>query len=272
MRMFLASWLADKEVGLNDMSNYSLTMSDMGEIPWLIATDRDPASLSYEDVIQARPHVHMILADQTLREKIQGGAILGSGRDVFVKTHNTVAEMDGVSTINAKVTLGAIYIVRDPRDVAVSYASHYGIEIDDAIKQMESHTELRKPGLPMFHYVGPWSDHVTSWCDVDGNVVVLRYEDMLENPTKCFRKVLKAFGLPAHKARVERAANRVSFARLSAAESKFGFKERLDESADQFFRSGKAGGWANTLNKGQVARIEAVHGPVMRRFGYEMAA
>lgn len=275
VRMFLASWIADKEVSINEMAHYSLTGSDMGPAAWHIAAAKPADTLTEAEIIRLRPQVHMILADQRMRAMIHGSfaQILVSGSDVFLKTHNAIAEMDGVPTINKDVTKGAVYIVRDPRDVVVSYASHYDKSIDASIEDMEMpQLRIMNSGWPMFHHLGSWSDNVTSWADVKGGVVLLRYEDMLKSPVKEFRKVLKAFKLPAGIKRATAASKRVSFAKMKASEQEFGFRERSKISKDRFFRSGRAGGWRHNLNRAQIARIEAVHGPTMRRMGYEMAA
>ena len=44
---------------------------------------------------------------------------------VFVKTHNALVEESGVPTITMAHTAGAIYVVRNPLDVCISFADHY---------------------------------------------------------------------------------------------------------------------------------------------------
>jgi hypothetical protein len=49
---------------------------------------------------------------------------------VFVKTHNALVLDRGHPTINMGATSGAIYIVRNPLDVVISFAPHFGIDLD----------------------------------------------------------------------------------------------------------------------------------------------
>src|SRR5208282_1831838 len=55
---------------------------------------------------------------------------------VFVKTHNGLVIDHGQSIINFAVTSGAIYIVRNPLDVAISLSHHMAKTIDGAIETM----------------------------------------------------------------------------------------------------------------------------------------
>ena len=105
----------------------------------------------------------------------------------FVKVHDayTLTPRSGEPLLaGARGADGAIVIVRDPRDVAPSLASHNGSDIDDAIafmndreagfalKPNRQHNQLRQklPG---------WSGHIASWLDQsDIPVHLVRYEDL----------------------------------------------------------------------------------------------
>ena len=52
------------------------------------------------------------------------------------KTHNAAATVNGVEFPNKKLTSKAVYIVRDPRDVAVSYARHCDFDINASIEAL----------------------------------------------------------------------------------------------------------------------------------------
>src|SRR3546814_7570335 len=53
-----------------------------------------------------------------------------------MKTHSLLGKDHGYPTISVKATVGVIYIVRDPRDVVISAADHYGLTVDQAIEMM----------------------------------------------------------------------------------------------------------------------------------------
>ena len=62
-------------------------------------------------------------------------------------------------------TRGAVYAVRDPRAVAVSFANHRGRDIDDTIDRMEDREAGSSGSIPrlsqqLFERPRHWSDHV----------------------------------------------------------------------------------------------------------------
>ena len=77
-----------------------------------------------------RPRVHQRIADR-------------HPATVFVKTHNMVGSYDG-HRCTTRRHRAAIYVVRNPLDVAVSLANHFGIRLDEAIDYMGSRTMRRR--------------------------------------------------------------------------------------------------------------------------------
>ncbi len=70
------------------------------------------------------------------RVQVQADMVQGADGPIYIKTHNAVATVEGFPTINFDVTLAAVYIVRNPLDVAVSYAHYSGIPYDPIIDYM----------------------------------------------------------------------------------------------------------------------------------------
>ncbi len=85
-----------------------------------------------------------------------------------------------------------IYIVRDPRDVAISCTHHFGISIEEAISAMNDRDyglgqSLSRLNRNVDQYVSSWSRHVESWLDVkDLRLHHVRYEDMIAAPVATF--------------------------------------------------------------------------------------
>tara|TARA_Y100000310_G_scaffold343439_1_gene451070 strand:+ start:1056 stop:1865 length:810 start_codon:yes stop_codon:yes gene_type:complete len=253
LRAFLANWLADHKVGINEMPAWGMGGGD--------------ARIDlYREVLGSE----FIADDQIprLRQQLQRIIALKPGH-TFMKTHNAIAEVDGIQTIDPHSTAGAIYIARDPRDVCISYARHYGISIDDAIMHMASeHTIISQPGKSVETYLGSWSYHVLSWVTAEGlTLKVLRYEDMKENPGRAFKKVIKFLGQSARTAQIKRAVRHTNLSELQDQEAKHGFQEASDNT-DKFFGDGQSGGWRAKLTAEQASRIEKDHAAVMERFGY----
>lgn len=188
---------------------------------------------------------------------------------VFVKTHNALLIDRGHSLINFAVTSGAIYIVRNPLDVAISLSYHINKTIDHAIMMMGSPDVESAVNEKRVHEVwGSWSQHVMSWTRKPHHAIyVMRYEDMLSEPEKTFGKLADHLLLGPTRAQLRQAIERSSFANLKSQEEKEGFKEK-PEHAERFFREGRAGQWKEVLTPAQIDRIVKNHGEQMKRFGY----
>ena len=175
----------------------------------------------------------------------------------------------GRPIINFAVTSGAIYIVRNPLDVAISLAHHMGRTIDEAIETMASPDTETPINEKRVHEIwGSWTQHVESWTRKPHPAIyIMRYEDMLSDPQKIFDGLARHLLLDASPEQVAQALDRSSFQRLKSQEEKEGFREK-PEKAERFFREGRAGQWKEILSSKQIDRIVNDHRGPMMRFGY----
>ena len=214
------------------------------------------AELAWSEINALRPNVHRFLA------AARPGA-------VFVKTHTLLTTIDGVATITPDATAGAIYIVRNPFDVAVSFAHHYGLSIGEGVRALcfsELRIEPKAGHVPQF--VADWTSHVESWIRAPGLArLALRYEDMLSSPQGSFGRVLEFLKLPKDRERLKRAIRHSSFRVLAEQERKKGFVER-SRNAERFFRKGGVGGFRQELSDEQVAMLIDRHRPMLREQRY----
>ncbi len=204
-----------------------------------------------------------------LRIEAQKRAVKINKNVVLLKTHNYLGEFAGLPLCNMSATAAAIYIVRDPRDVAVSGADHFGVSLDETIELMNKPSAMSEPDESQIYEVySSWSKHVKSWTQSKHNrLIVLRYEDMLADPHKVLGDLARKLGVTKDEERIKRAVEFSSFKQLQALEAEKGFVERSHKS-EKFFRSGKAGGWREVLTDKQRYRIEKDHKAQMTRFGY----
>lgn len=173
------------------------------------------------------------------------------------------------------VTLRAVYIVRDPRDVAPSLANHLGRPVDEAIAFMASphaclSLSLESLSSQLAQRLLNWSGHVQSWLRAPlpaDSLMMLRYEDLRADPATAIARVVMHLGWPSDPDLARAAAEATRFDRLQAAEKATGFRGR-PPGMEAFFRRGVAGGWRDTLSAKQVSRIEEAHGAVMAELGY----
>jgi hypothetical protein len=188
---------------------------------------------------------------------------------IFVKTHNALVVEHEHSIINFAVTSGAIYIVRNPLDVAISLSYHMGRTVDEAIDVMAMPDMETPINDKRVHEIwGSWSRNVESWTRKPHRTIyVMRYEDMLHDPEKVFGGLAHHLLLNPTPAELKLAISRASFESVQAQEDAEGFKEKPKQ-AKRFFREGRADQWKEGLTPQQVERIVGAHRMQMERFGY----
>jgi len=224
----------------------------------------DSALLTADEMEEFRPDTHAALYGD---ESDEGPAELCKVHDAWIRTPS------GRPVFDAAFTRAAIYLVRDPRDVAISWSRFSGLSIPRSVAFLCSATAfLGSPDgsiIPQLtQRLGSWSSHARSWIDESGlNPLVIRYEDMLADPAPALRLMAAHIGWPASDDAVARAVETTRFDNLAAKEKREGFRER-PVTADRFFRSGKSGGWRDILTSEQIARIERENAEMMTRFGY----
>ena len=195
--------------------------------------------------------------------------VQGRGGPVYIKTHNAIANVDGFPAINLAITLAVVYIVRNPLDVAVSYAHFLGMPYDEIIAYMaDPGSIIEKSERNVHEFLSSWRHHAASWMSIaDQPVLLLRYEDMLAEPERSFGRLASFLRLKPDADKLRRAIEKSSFAEMARQEEQNGFNERPKTSA-KFFRSGSAGQWREALSASQISAVIAAQGPMMMRFGY----
>jgi hypothetical protein len=223
----------------------------------------DNAYPLYERVA-GRPLLGMSDSDlHALREPVQR-FLASQAETTFVKTHNALSMHDGKPLIYLEHTAGAVYLLRNPFDLTVSFADHYRISHDDAIEAMASpshHTKTTSQAI--FQILGGWTNHYRAWFGVENfNPLFIRYEDMIRDPMKSFGRFMRYLGLPKNPERLKRAVRNSAFREAARQETEAGFKERAHQ-GQKFFRSGKAGGYRSILSDRQIGRIIDAHGELL---------
>jgi hypothetical protein len=244
------------EQDINEMSRFSTWDLDKQQYANFLGFMPDNATHRRE-IAATRHAVHRQMADS-----IQGL--------VLVKTHNCLVIDRGHSTVNFAVTAGALYVVRNPLDIAISYAHHAGAPIDEVIERMsQTDSETNGSDDAVYEVQGSWSQHVWSWTrNANRALHVVRYEDMLADPTGALAAIARHLLLNPNRRQLMKAINGASFARLQAQEKQNGFRERPPSADQSFFREGRAQQWKTVLTPAQVDRIVRDHGEQMQRFGY----
>ena len=198
----------------------------------------------------------------------------------FWKTHSSFVKMDGYSFTDLNNTLGVIYIVRDPRDVVISYAHHNNQTIKQTLKMINQNYILGaeiKDSIPV--YLGSWSYNYNSW-KVFKNInkyLLIKYEELILNDEKYFEKILlfikniSKMDFDISEKKIKKVLEEIKFEKLKKLEKEKGFHEsKKDDKGNtiNFFRSGKTKQWKNNLDLKTKNMIEEVCQKEMEELGY----
>jgi hypothetical protein len=193
-----------------------------------------------------------------------------NNKDTFLKTHNTLIEFEGYKFTSPKQTRGAIYIVRDPRNVVLSMSHHYSLTYEESFKKMiNSEASLLEKTFNNDHsnftFLGSWSNHYKSWRDNNEfKVLFLKYEDFEENAEKEFKKILSfIYELKNEKfiindKKFSNALKSTNFTTLKNKENVYGFEESIYSDKGKklnFFNFGFQNKWQKKLPHDIVKKI-----------------
>ncbi len=221
----------------------------------------DSADLSHDELDALRPKVYAWLGEQSDGVR-------------YHKIHDAYTYLENAEPLVPTAgCLGALYFIRNPLDVAISFAHHSNCSIDDSIERMgkpsfafckgrfRQHNQLRQ-------WLLSWSLHVQSWAKaIHINCLVLRYEDMVSDPLATFTKAVEFLKIDASPSTIASAIHHARIETLQEMELKTGFSEKPAKVA-RFFRKGMVGDWKNTLSDEQVNQVLQDHGETMREYGY----
>jgi hypothetical protein len=187
---------------------------------------------------------------------------------VFVKTHNVAAKFDYGFFPDPNLTRSVIYVVRDPRDVAISFAYHYRHPLGLAVASLCSSSALFKPEeIARTELLMSWGEHVAAWTALRRcPLLVLRYEDLLANTEAGVRRIAAFLGARPSDEQVKEVVAATSFEQLRRQEAERGFVEAVREKG--FFRVGKAQQWRDVEDQGVFQPLLERFAKLMRRYGY----
>lgn len=185
----------------------------------------------------------------------------------FCKTHDSFTGRAGLPVLGTRAR-GAIYILRDPRDVAISLSHHASLSLDQAIAQIIDPTLVSGGHRLVPYRLGDWAGHVCGWTQqtlVD--TMVVRYEDLREDTAATLTGIVSFLGGQFTQTDIQRAVMHSRLEALQSQEAAKGFRESLP-GQKRFFRSGRVGEWRDVMTASQVRTIEDHFAPVMARWGY----
>ena len=165
-----------------------------------------------------------------------------------------------------KNTFGAIYIVRDPRNIITSINHHFSHKnITESLKflfddnKVLGHSNLKeKKDNHIITPIASWGTHYNSWKILKKNFLLIKYENLLLNPYNEFNKIIKY---------IEKIYN----LKFEEIEKNKGFEESTlspDGIRKTFFNLGPNNNWEKILSQKIVSQIENRFKTEMKEIGY----
>ena len=259
-RIFLTNLLSNSDQPADINNLYPTTIASSRSL-FDEATGLPSADLTQDEIENLRPRVYRYLSQ--------------SSEDVlYHKIHDAWLTLrDGSTLVPGEVTRGVLYFIRNPLDVAISFAHHSATTVDRTIEMMNDsqyafcsratrlHNQTRQRLLN-------WSEHIASWIDDSGlPLMVIRYEDMLTDTFNVFSEAVRFSGIKTTDEKILQSIDFSSFDRIKKQEEDKGFREKSLKS-ESFFRKGISGDWKDVLTKPQIELILSKHRNMMERFGY----
>ena len=203
----------------------------------------------------------------------------------FLKTHSYLFNIENHPFTNLDNTLGAIYVVRDPRNVVTSFSNHMSISIEEAARVMIEEYEFGGNLLSTASdrtklYMGTWRGNYNSWKSLKtvDRYLLIKYEDLISNRDFIFRKIIKfLYKLNGTKfiideKKFKHAIESTDFERLKNLEKSEGFREskinRKTGKKIPFFNLGPKNDWKTILNSEIRNKIEKAFKVEMEELNY----
>ena len=204
----------------------------------------------------------------------------------FLKTHSYLFNINNNPFTDLNNTLGAIYIVRDPRNVVSSYAHHNSITIEESADRMISSLEYGgKTSSDHISdrtkvYMGSWGSNYNSWKSFKpiGKYLLIKYEDILLNKEKVLINILefvhklKGINFVIDQKKIDNVIQSTSFEKMKDMENKEGFIEaKVNLKTGKkipFFNLGSKNIWKNNLDNKIINKIENSFKKEMIELGY----
>ena len=195
-----------------------------------------------------------------------------------------MCKIDGNSFTDNNNTLGAIYIVRDPRKIVSSLSHHYQISDIEAFEFMNTENKAIVEKIENrylgFNALFTWQFHINSWVKCEKfPVLTIRYED-LENETfttlkKVFEfiKRISKMNISFDREKAKKTIKSCQFKIMQKLESENGFEESIINKKTKeklkFFNLGNKNKYQELLNKELIESINLKYQEQLKKFFYD---
>ena len=205
----------------------------------------------------------------------------------FFKTHNAFGALNNNQFTDNRNSLGAIYIVRDARNVITSIKNHYEFNDDQALTWMLNQNNyiydvnnFENDGYSDFQYISSWSINYKSWkVQKKIPIKIIKYEDLLNQTFVVFKDIIEFINKYTQineKINLEKLKNSVNstfFDKLKKDEEKNGFSESITSTKTKtkipFFNLGPKNNWKKILDEKLQIKISNTFKGEFNELGYK---
>tara|TARA_Y100000590_G_scaffold3631_1_gene4803 strand:- start:3814 stop:4647 length:834 start_codon:yes stop_codon:yes gene_type:complete len=208
--------------------------------------------------------------------------LIKSKKVKFLKTHSAYGSYNNNQFTSSEVTLGGIYVVRDPRNIISSLTNHFSLNLDEALNMLLDENRGIKSddnNFATYSFLSSWSNHLKSWSNVKSfRTIIIKYEDLENSNEKVFASLIRFInnllsnnqGIDFPK--FKRAIESTNFNILKKKENKEGFLEAMfskkQDKKIPFFNLGFKSNWKKDLDKKIALEIEKNFKKEMKDIGY----
>lgn len=206
----------------------------------------------------------------------------------FFKTHSFLGHYQGNHFTTPETTLGAIYIVRDPRNVITSLKNHYSFTDNEALKMITDKTRSlmsNKGSHASFTYISSWAENYLSWFKNNQfRRLFVKYEDLIINKYETFRDIIVFLNTlmnrveGVNRTKLQEAIETTNFEVLKKKEvgetlegedNNFkNWRKFHSENKNLFFNLGPKNDWKKILDTKISSEIEVGFEKEMKQLGY----
>lgn len=203
----------------------------------------------------------------------------------FFKTHNILGSINGNQFTNKNNSIGAIYIIRDPRNIITSLKNHYEITNENALNFMMNENKFIYDSninndYSEFQFIGSWQKNYKSWIyQKNFPVKVIKYEDLHDKTFEVFKELIKFIDniiRNKNKFNKKKAINSIkssSFEKLKNLEERKGFSESVlskDKNKKiSFFYLGPKNNWKDIFTTNYQKKINMIFNSNLKELDYK---
>jgi len=203
----------------------------------------------------------------------------------FFKTHNIYGSLNNTDFSNKYNSIGAVYIVRDPRNVITSMMNHFEMNKDDALNFMLNekkftYDHFKKNDYSDFQFISSWEKNYKSWIkNKDFPIKLIKYEDLIDQTFYIVKDLINFINKTCNldhnfdKSKAQNAIETTSFEKLKKIENDHGFSESIksksrDKNKVPFFHLGPNNNWQKIFDPNFANKLNTIFKETLEELRY----